>query len=256
MHKTGMCQDKREAAAIKLAVRDVLNGTAMITIARRWNEQGFRTPRKGSRWGVTDVRVSLLNPRHAGYMSISSHIDIGSGTDAPMTRRHYARGARANWKPIISLADHERLVMMLCDPDRRKKNPPRRGAFTGLLVCECGANMMLDREHYRCKRLPDTNGCGANTIPAEMTNDVIRALVLDEFADPKFWGDSTRRGGRSRHRNASVPTHSPRSNATMRRSAVHVTRGRSRSTPRSPSGNASPNVVVISCPSTPTSRPS
>lgn len=173
--KAGHVIDEREADAYRQAVADVIGGTPMITIARRWNDAGFRTPKTGSLWGVPSVRSTLTNARHAGLL-------VQAGAD----------GARqiigpACWPAIITREDHERVVRVLNDPARRHRNPPRRGVLTGMVRCSCGHTMRMDGRYFRCRRLPERpDACGATSIAAGALEALIADAVLDYLDSDAF----------------------------------------------------------------------
>ncbi len=177
--RVGTVIDKREAAAYRKAANDVLAGASLASIARRWNDVGFRTPRTGSLWGVPSVRATLTNPRHAGLLARSVTRD---------GRRVYDVIGPAEWPAIIDKATHDRLVRLLLDPDRRRKNPPRRGLLTGLLYCgRCGGPLRSDGTYYGCRPVPEAEPvpCGHNTIRADKLNELIVAAVLYRLNSPK-----------------------------------------------------------------------
>lgn len=127
----GMSHVPREMRMIRAAARDVLRGASLNSIARRWNAAGVLTPQRGRQWSGTVVKAVLTNPRHTG--------------------RRVHRGevvGEAKWKPIIDRATHEKLVALLKDPSRRRKNPPRRQLFTGL-IRSAETGLPLDRDSVR-----------------------------------------------------------------------------------------------------------
>ncbi len=111
--RAGTVIDKREADAYRKAVADVLAGSSLAAIARRWNAQGFTTPRTGSLWGVPSVRVALLNPRHAGLLARAKMVNgrkVG-----------YDIIGDADWPAIITRDEHDRLTRL-----RRRSRPASR----------------------------------------------------------------------------------------------------------------------------------
>jgi DNA invertase Pin-like site-specific DNA recombinase len=178
--KAGMKLETKEANAIRGAVEDVLAGATLSSVARRWNEQGFRTPRRGSLWGVASVRFVLTNPRNAGVAATRI------GRDGNRTR--YEKIAKAKWPAIITEQQSDRITRLLNDPNRRRKNPPRRSLLTGLVRCECGAGMVSHGGGYlRCKPQPETSACGQNGIPVEPLAELIGEAVLYRLDTKRFW---------------------------------------------------------------------
>src|SRR5262249_40446035 len=147
-----------EANAFRKAADDVLAGASLGSIADRWNEQGFLTPR-GKLWAKTSVRIALLNPKPAGLLSRQKMSKTGThaiGYDILGT------GA---WPAIISVQTHNRLTKLLTDKTRRRKNPPRHGLLTGYLRCgRCDAVLHSDGTYYRCLSQPERPTCAGLSI--------------------------------------------------------------------------------------------
>jgi DNA invertase Pin-like site-specific DNA recombinase len=193
--RSGMVVEPKEAKAIQRAVRDVLAGTTLSAVARRWNDAGFRTPRKAALWGTSTVRIVLTNPRYAGLLA-TQH-----GRDG--RRIKYEIVGEAAWPAIISRADHDAIARLINDPERRKKRPARRTLLTGMVRCDCGAKMVSHGGGYiRCKRLPDNPACGSNGITTEPLEELIQAAVLYRLDTKKLWtaiDRAARRSERAQH---------------------------------------------------------
>ena len=114
-----------EAALIRQAATDFLAGESLTGIARQWNELGVPTPQRRRPWNGTIVRALLVGPRIAGLRAHRGEV-VGPGA----------------WEPIIDRATHEAIKRVLNDPGRRRKNPPRRQAFTGILRTPDGVPMV------------------------------------------------------------------------------------------------------------------
>lgn len=119
-----------EADLIRVAAEDVLNGTPIREIARRWREAGVKTPRsdKGADgWTHHGVRSILLNPRNAGLNTYKGEV-VGKG----------------NWLPIFSEEIHIRLKAKLTDPARRTHGGRlATNLLSGVAVCGvCGESVI------------------------------------------------------------------------------------------------------------------
>jgi site-specific DNA recombinase len=90
-----------EAAMIRTAVMDILAGTSIHSIARRWNASGVLTVR-GVQWTNLHVRRVLSNPRIAALIAHKGEI-VGTG----------------NWEPIVEETLWRGLQALLTDPSRR-----------------------------------------------------------------------------------------------------------------------------------------
>jgi site-specific DNA recombinase len=117
-----------EAALIREAAADVLTGTPLREIARRWKAAGVSTPRSGkgaNGWTHNGVRSILLNPKNAAFTTYQGEV-IGDG----------------NWEPIIDRETHALLTAKLTDPARATNgNRPGRmpaNLLSGIATCaEC-----------------------------------------------------------------------------------------------------------------------
>lgn len=126
-----------EAKLLRGAARDVLAGESLTGIARRWNEAGVLTPQTDRPWSTQVVRRVLTGPRHAGLRVHQGKV-VGVG----------------NWEPILNRETHEALVRLLLDPERRRKNPPRRQPFTGVLYDYAGRQMNIALTKPKWSRAP------------------------------------------------------------------------------------------------------
>lgn len=121
---------EEEAALIREAASDVLTGTPLREIVRRWKAAGVSTPRsaKGVEgWTHNGVRSILLNPKNAAFVTYQGEV-IGDG----------------NWEPIIDRETHALLVAKLTDPSRNSNGGNGAGRMpanllSGIATCaECG----------------------------------------------------------------------------------------------------------------------
>jgi DNA invertase Pin-like site-specific DNA recombinase len=121
---------EEEAVLVREAAADVLTGTPLREIVRRWTAAGVSTPRseKGAEgWTHNAVRSILLNPKNAAYVTYQGEV-IGDG----------------NWEPIIDRDTHALLVAKLTDPARNSNGSKGIGRLpanllSGIATCaECG----------------------------------------------------------------------------------------------------------------------
>lgn len=137
-----------EAEMIRSAAEAVLAGSTIASIARAWNEAGFRTTdvrkdpegritKDGGLWGVTQMRRLLINPRYCGKR-LYNGTDMGSGL----------------WEPIISEETLRALEERLTDP-RRKTAPDDLNSkylLSGICTCgKCGKKMFASPVKARGK---------------------------------------------------------------------------------------------------------
>lgn len=161
---------EKEAALIREAAEDVLNGAPLRSIVRRWKDLEIPTARSRKNmdgWTHNSVRSILLNPRVAGLATYNGEV-VGKG----------------KWEPIISEETHVLLVATLTDParsrgDKTLGNKPRN-LLSGIAVCgECGwkveAGSSSGRKVYKCSN-PD--GDHITTHRDEADSIVRSALAL------------------------------------------------------------------------------
>jgi len=172
-----------EAALLRQAAVDVLNGVAMHTIARRWNEQGVTTS-TGGEWRQTTVRRALVSPRAAGYRIYQGKIAINTNGERVMAQR----------PPIFDMATWEALCAFIEDPARtgRHTHPGgRTRLLSGLLRCgRCGTRMSAGRNPrqrqihiYVCKPATSNGGCGGVGVAGPRLDELVTDLVLRYLAD-------------------------------------------------------------------------
>ena len=107
-----------EATMIARAVTDVLAGTSIHEIARRWNATGITTVR-GVKWTNLHVRRVLNNPRVAALVAHKGEI-VGQGT----------------WEPIVEETVWRGLQAMLTDPARQAGLSFKRShLLSGIALC-------------------------------------------------------------------------------------------------------------------------
>ncbi|MDQ6854776.1 MAG: recombinase family protein, partial [Actinomycetota bacterium] len=149
-YNADMTVRESEAEPLRQAARDVLAGTSVTSIAKRWDDAGVPTPQRG-RWQVPSLRAVLTNPLQAGRY-VHHGEDIGE----------------ASWDPILDETTHEALKAQLRKGGGRAPSPS--SVLAGLAYCACGARMYRDKANgepvLRCRKGPGRNGCGRCQIRA------------------------------------------------------------------------------------------
>ena len=92
--------EPREAALIRRAAADVLDGKSLRAIAREWNAAGI-TSTRGATWNTSRLKRLLLNPRYAGLRTYRGAV-TGPGT----------------WQAILDPDTHAGLTAVLRDTTR------------------------------------------------------------------------------------------------------------------------------------------
>lgn len=155
-----------EADAIREAAQLLIGGGTLTTIARAWNDAGLKRRRTDQPWRASDVRVVMLNPRHAGLVIYRQEV-VGEG-DGPV---------------ILDRATFDAVTAVLTDP-ARKRGPRHRRAFSGVMRCQlCGSVMRATtlgapgRRHRSWACNPGGPSCGRIAVQAEPVEaDLIEAI--------------------------------------------------------------------------------
>ncbi len=141
-----------EADAIRWGVQEILNGGSLRSVARRWNEDGFRGPQKQRLWNGSVVRRTLETARIAGMREYRGAI-VRDGDGVPVA---------AAWPPIVPAETWHRLQAVLRNPVRRTNEQMwSKTLLAGVAICgKCGGKVISggtrvdsagERTHrYRC----------------------------------------------------------------------------------------------------------
>jgi hypothetical protein len=168
-----------EAKLLRRGAKDVLDGTSLNAIARRWNEASVPTPTgKVGAWTGVRVRQILTSPRVAGL------------------RQHGGRGkvllddagepVRAVWPAILEEDVWLQLRSRFGASNGRKYSSGRRHLLTGLVVCDRDGERMEARPAWRSQpRAYVCRGCnrriGADGLEAYVVHDQMAGAVLHAF---------------------------------------------------------------------------
>lgn len=125
---------------IPIMMKDLLlSGSSLLQIARKLNEQGYRTKR-GNLWDARGVRYVLENPFYAG-ISRWNYTDRGRQLK-PAEEVIYTKG---NWEPLWDKATLEEIKKHLAMNMRKAKSRDVSTAkhwLSGLLICSsCGGTL-------------------------------------------------------------------------------------------------------------------
>jgi site-specific DNA recombinase len=168
----GVRHDEYEAGLIREAADAVPAGATVAEIARKWNDQGVPTRRRG-RWYSATVKQILTSPRNAGMVS------------------HRGEAVRpATWPAVIEPEKWERLVAVIEGRGNRISPPRRSSLLTGLVICQCGAVMRRDSHRgkpvYRCMNRVGYTSCGPNNVPAEPVEAAATEAILEAWTSPSW----------------------------------------------------------------------
>ncbi|MFM9378566.1 recombinase family protein [Gordonia sp. VNK21] len=179
-----------EAALLRKAAQQVIDGVSLRSIAADWNAAGF-TSTRGNRVDTVMVRSLLKNPYIAGLSTWNP-----TDSDGRRLLRNRQVVGEGSWPAIIEPAMWERVQAVLSDPARvsnKVGNTPQR-LLSGLLLCQCG-NPMYRRtrplksgegrySYYSCKRpVPGTHvHIGSDDADAAVEALVIARLKRTDIA--------------------------------------------------------------------------
>jgi DNA invertase Pin-like site-specific DNA recombinase len=153
-----------EAALLREAAEQVLNGTALARIIDDWNQRDIPTKTGRGRWHETMLRRMLQNPRIVG---------------------------------IIDADTHKRLEALFDRPDRQRQGAPAVHLLGGILRCGregCGQPMYAGTERgkpvYRCKRATGTSwgypGCGKTSVTMSGADEWMTEAFIAHAVGPSF----------------------------------------------------------------------
>lgn len=166
--------NQAEAALIRQAASDALDGVSLTQIARRWNDDGIRTTRDGT-WNVSNMRRLLTAPHVAG--------------------RRMFRGEIIETDVVPSILDDatwEALRGLLNDPARSQRHGDEMNRpFSGIVRCgSCGSVMKPrtrrsegQRPSYVCRKEPGSRACGARSIAADPLDELVLAAIIEYLGD-------------------------------------------------------------------------
>ncbi|WP_341257830.1 recombinase family protein [Gordonia malaquae] len=172
-----------EAAMLRTAAQQVIDGISLRSITAEWNDRGF-TSTRGNRVDTVMIRTLLKNPYIAG-LSTWNPAD-GDGRRLVRNRQIVGEG---EWPAIVEPAMWERVQAVLSDPTRvtnRVGNRPQR-LMSGLLRCQCGEPMYRRTRprksggrysYYSCKRV--RSGTHVH-IGSDDVDEAVTALVIERL---------------------------------------------------------------------------
>lgn len=142
----GVTQIDDEAAAVKKAFEDYLNGTGMAQIARDLNAQGFTTSR-GRPWSTHNLRSMFGNTRYKGIISKWESDDKKRAAGARMSDKSYA----GDFDPIVTADVWDRVQLLLNDPLRERDwGTDPKYLLSGIARCgRCDDDTRLFTQYYQ-----------------------------------------------------------------------------------------------------------
>ncbi len=166
--------DHDEAALIRAAARDALDGVSLTSIARDWNARGIRTTRDGE-WNVSNLRRLLIAPHVAGRRMFRGEV-----VDSDVI------------PPILDDSTWNALNALLTDPSRSTRNGSEMARpLSGVVRCgTCGSTMTPRtrrseglKPSYVCRREPGGRACGARSISCDPLDELVLEAIIAYLGD-------------------------------------------------------------------------
>lgn len=176
--EAGVFVVEEEAEAIRAAATSVLAGETLTSVVKTWDEAGLRTSAVNKstgefgRWGVTQVRRVLLNPRNTGRL-IYNGDDLGEG----------------QWPAILSTEQFDHLEQFLTDPRRRTAPDDLNAKYllSGIAKCgKCGKSMFASPMRAKGKEWMVYRCFGGYCITRHMdrVDEVVESVLLARLSAP------------------------------------------------------------------------
>ena len=163
-----------QAAVIQEAARRVLafETVAMVGPVARELEADWRKAGGRGRWGRVSLRAILINPTYAGLRT-SKGVVVREG----------------KWEPILSVADHEKLVALLTDPARltHRGSEPKHW-LSYIATCDVCKGPMSPKNAVASRpRSKPTYRCsiGHASRQMEVVDALVEDLLLGWLEDPR-----------------------------------------------------------------------
>jgi DNA invertase Pin-like site-specific DNA recombinase len=162
--------NEAEAALIRRAATELLDGRAGLQIIREWQEAGVPTT-LGGKWTPTTFRRVMTKPAIAGIV-VSQGKEVGKGA----------------WEPIIDETTFRRLQALFDRPHSRPRLT--KGLLTGVLYCgHCDGYVRLHQNIKGTspeKRVYGCNQCGKSNIDAHAVESVYVDRLWERLDNPHF----------------------------------------------------------------------
>lgn len=170
----GITVREPEAEVVRAAVKSVLAGASLRSVARDLNATGLTTSMKGRPWDAHSVRAMLLRSRNAGLRDHQGQV-IGP----------------ANWDALVPTEQWSTVVTMLTDPSRRTSPSDARVKWLGSGLYRCAG---CERPSLRvstagrgipCYRCPGERGTTGHVVRVAGPLDAyIEAVIVERLSRP------------------------------------------------------------------------
>lgn len=156
-----------EAEALKWAYSQILAGSSLRAVSKKFNDDGILTS-YGQTWNGDKLRQTLRRPRYMGY------------------RYHNGeRAGKAVWEPVVSQEIFEAVQAILDDPNRTiVKDRKVKYLLVNIADCgKCGAKVKT----YMTPKSQRSYACSQTrhfTRKAQPIDDLVEAVVIERLSRP------------------------------------------------------------------------
>lgn len=174
--------DAEQAPLIREAVKRVLAGDSIRSVAASWNDRGIPAPR-GGKWVAATIKQMLKRPSNAGLRSFRGEV-VG----------------KSNAEPIYDEATHTRLMALFADPTRTSGavgNAPKY-LLSAIAVCgRCGGKMRRLVGSHNAKTGKTTQpayscrDCFKIRRKQTLVDEVVTAAVVGRLQRPDLLAELT-----------------------------------------------------------------
>lgn len=193
---------EEEAEVIRWMAAEVADGCSINSLANQLEARGILTS-QGNAWQAASLRRLLINPRLAGYATLSRVVTARepdeNGVDRLVKRRVTDIIARGQHEPILDDDTFQAVRALITARARQRPARPRVAVLVGLVHCgACGARMITGarmrktgrpdlgtRRIYRCSAAPGIHqGCGKMSGFAEEIEEVVEEYARHRLNNP------------------------------------------------------------------------
>jgi DNA invertase Pin-like site-specific DNA recombinase len=174
-----------EAELIREAAKRVLAGETLSSIVRDFAARGVKSP-SGHPLTQQRLRLVLISARTSGRRS---HWQAVEGEQRPLLPPIVGKAA---WKPIVKVADSDRLRTLLTATSRRlnTNSTARVHLLPGFLHCSTCKRRMVSSHaggyaRYSCEQVPGAEKC-KKIITAKHVDELVTTQVLAMIDTPKY----------------------------------------------------------------------
>lgn len=156
-----------EAAIIRAAVSDILDGVPAVEVYRQWCDQGIRPPSGKEKFSLAGFNKLIRSPLLAGL------------------RLYDGKVYQGDWEPILDKDTHMAIEAKFSSRQQPGRGRPRASLLAKIAVCsECGevlgSDWQRDQAIYRCTMY------GHSSTLREPADRLVEAYAVAYLASPEM----------------------------------------------------------------------